>query len=446
MSELLDLATRLAAQASAGEQLEAFVARSRSTSVRAYDGDVEALTQAESAGIGIRVVVEGRQGFASCGTLDEATVTATLAEARDNARFGEPDPDNGLAEPDGVEPPALDLDDPALRALPTDEKVAMALELERLVRAGDSRIVGVRTAVFGDGAGEVAVATSTGIAVASSATSCSLAVQALASDGTETQTGYGVDVGRSLAELDLAGTAAEAVERSTRMLGARQAPTQRLTVVLEPRITAAFLQIVGGMLSGERVLKGRSPFADRLGEPIASPLVTLVDDPTDPRSLGADTHDAEGLACRRLGLVDGGVLQRFLHNAYTARRAGTASTASAVRGYTSTPGVGAHALQAAPGGLDPEAVLAEVGDGLLVQSVTGLHSGVNAVSGDFSVGVEGLRIRGGALAEPVREVTIASTLQRMLLDVRAVGDDLEWQNDGTGGVTLAIDGIALGGS
>jgi PmbA protein len=199
------------------------------------------------------------------------------------------------------------------------------------------------------------------------------------------------------------------------------------------------------MLSGERVIKGRSPFADRLGHEIASPLLRLLDDPTDPESLGADTHDGEGLATRPNRLIERGVLERFVHNSYTARRAGTMSTGSAVRGYSSTPGVGCVSLAPARGETSVERLLADVGEGVLVQSVSGLHSGVNPVSGDFSVGVEGFMIHGGELGEPVREVTIASTLQRMLLDIVAVGDDLERLPGGGTGLTLAIRDISMAG-
>jgi len=314
------------------------------------------------------------------------------------------------------------------------------------VKALDRRVVGVRTASYGDASGEAAVATSTGIATWSEATSCWLSVTALASDGTETQVGGGVDVGRHQGELDVDATAADAVERATRLLGARQARSQRLTVLLDPRVAVSVLGVVGSMLTGERVLKGRSPFADRLGEAIAAPVLTLVDDPTDPRSYGADTHDGEGLATRRNLLIEDGVLRRFLHNAGTARRAGTASTGSAVRGYTSTPAVGCLALAPTPGTATAEELRRRVGEGFLVQSVSGLHSGVNAVSGDFSVGAEGVMIRGGELAEPVREVTIASTLQRMLLDIDAVGGDIEWLPSGDAGVSLVIRDVALSGA
>jgi PmbA protein len=291
----------------------------------------------------------------------------------------------------------------------------------------------------------VAIATSTGIASYGRGTSCQLSVSALAVSGPETRIGGGVSAGRSPDELDLDVAASDAVDRAVRLFGAVKPPSQRLTVVFEPRLAAVLLGIAGGTLTGERVLKGRSPFADRVGERIASPLVTLVDDPTDQRSFGAVPFDGEGLATRRNVLLEQGVLRGFLHNTYSGRRAGTASTGSAVRGYASTPGVGCQALALAPGEGTLDELIGAVDRGLLVQSLTGLHSGVNPVSGDFSVGAEGLMIRGGALAEPVREVTIASTLQRLLLDIRAVGADLEWRPGGTAACTIVIDDVSLSG-
>jgi PmbA protein len=442
---LADLAGRVADQARPGEQLEVYAARGATTAVKAYQGEVESLTSARSEGVGIRVVVDGRQGFAHCGTLDVGVVAETLAEARDNVRFGEPDPWFGVAAPDGVDRPELDLWDEGLAALATQAKVDLALALERAVLGRDPRVTGVRTAAYGDSAGEAAVATSTGIAAHGRGTWCHLSVAALATDGDETKVGGGVDVGRGPDELDVEVAAADAVERAVRLFGAVKPASERLTVVLEPRLAATIVGILGGTLSGERVLKGRSPFADRVGEAIASPLLTLVDDPTDGRSYGADPFDGEGLATRRNALVVDGVLQGFLHNSYTGRRSGTASTGSAVRSYRSTPGVGPQALAVAPGRGTLDELVADVGRGLLVQSLTGLHSGVNPVSGDVSVGAEGLLIRDGTLAEPVREITLATTLQRLLLDLRAVGDDVEWLPGGTSAVTLVVDDVSMGG-
>lgn len=444
--ELLDVAARIAEMAGPGEQVEAYVARSTSTTVRAYRGDVESLTQASSAGIGVRVIVDQKQGFAYAGSLDEGVVLEALADARDNATFGEPDEFNGLATPDGVPAADLDLWPDGLAAVPTADKVALAIELERATIGRDPRVTGVRTAIYSDAMGEGAVATSTGIRAWGKAGTSYLAVQALAVADGETQIASGLSVGREVTDLDIEEAAEDAVMRSTRLLGSTKPPTQRVTLVLEPRMTATVLGLVGGMLNGESVLKGRSPFANRVGEAVASPLLTFVDDPTDPRSLGAEAHDGEGLATRRNQLVIDGVLQGFLHNSYTGRRSGTASTGSAQRGIASTPSVGAGALAVQPGTGTAEELLAGVDLGLFVTSMAGLHSGVNPVSGDFSVGVEGLMVRRGALAEPVREATIASTLQRLLLDITAVGADLEWLPDGSGGVTLVIPDVALSGA
>ncbi len=443
---LLALARRVADQAGDGEQVEAFVGRSAYTTVRAHAGDVESFSSASTAGIGIRVVRDHRQGFAWAGSLEPDVVTETLADARDNAAFAEPDEWVGLAEPDGVDPVPFDPFDPAVAALPADRKIELALDLEARVLSGDPRISGVRVAAFSDSSSRAAVATSTGIAGTGRSAWCSMGVTALASSGDETYTGSGSTVGFRPADLDLDEAATDAVVRSVRLFGARPVPSQRLAIVLEPRLAAAIVGLLGGTLSGDRVLRGRSPFADRLGETIAVPGLTLVDDPTDHRSYAADTLDGEGLACRRNALVVDGVLQGFLYDTVTGRRAGRPSTGSAVRGVTSTPSVGCQALAVASGHGSHDDLVAGVDLGLYVQSMTGWHSGVNAVSGDVSVGVEGLMIRGGRLAEPVREVTIASTLQRLLLGITAIGDDVEWLPGGTGCPTLVIGDVSLGGT
>src|SRR5262245_27229974 len=442
VGELVDLADRLVAMAEGVEELEAYVARSSDTSVRVYEGEVEQLAVAESLGVGVRIVRDGRQGFAYCGTFDPVALAETVAEARDNAAFGEPDEAAGLATPDGVEPVELDLWRPSLADVPTDDKVALAIELERAVLAADPRIVGVEACDYGDSLAESAVVTTTGIRRSARETSCDLVAYSLAAEGDETQTGFGFSLGRSFDELDVAAAAADAASRALRMLGATKPPSGRLTIVLDPWVTAQLLGIVAGTLGAEEVIKARSLFAGRVSEPVASPLISLVEDPTDARSLGATPIDDEGLATRRIPLIEAGVLSGFVHSTWTARRLGTASTGSAVRaGFKSTPTAGCRAVSLAPATL-----VAGVEDGVLVQEVSGLHSGVNPVSGDLSTGAEGLRIRNGALAEPLREFTIASTLQRLLLDVVAVGSDLTWLPMRAAGLTLVVGDVAVSGS
>ena len=447
MSDLLDVADAVVAQARDGEQLEAYVGRSTDTQVRVYRGEVEQFAVADSLGVGVRIVHEGRQGFAYCGTFDPEALAEAVNEARDNAAFGEPDDAAGLAEPDGVEPADLDLWRPGLAAVPTDRKVALAVELERALLAADPRIVGVESCDYGDSLGETAVVTTTGIRRSAQATGCELVAFSLAGDDDETQTGFGFSLGRDFEELDVEAAARDAADRALRMLGATKPPSGRFTVVLDPWVTAQLVGIVAGTLGADEVIKARSLFAGREGEQVAAPFVTLTEDPTDARSWGASPVDAEGLATRPVRLVEGGVLQGFVHSTWTARRLGTRSTGSAVRaGFKSTPTAGCRAVTLTPGERDAEALLADVGDGVLVQEVSGLHSGVNPISGDFSTGAQGLRIRDGGLAEPLREFTIASTIQRLLHDLVAIGSDLTWLPMSAAGMTLVVGDVAVSGA
>jgi PmbA protein len=351
-----------------------------------------------------------------------------------------------LAEPDGVAVVEQDLWREELLTLPTADKIALAKELERLTLAADSR-VRVDEADYADVRAEGAVATSTGIATAGRETGAYLSVSTLADDGDVTHTGFGFTVGRSPADFDPERAAREAAERATRLLGATKPSTGKVTVVLDPFVSAQFLGIIGATLNGEAVLKGRSIFAGRIGEDVAATGLTLIDDPTNPLAYTASEIDGEGLATRRNVLIDGGVLQMFVQSSYSARRSGAPPTGNATRGgFKSTPGCGCLALSLVPGTRSQAELVADVDEGVLVQMVQGLHSGVNPVSGDFSTGASGLMIRGGALAEPVREFTIASTLQKMLKDVAEVGGDVEWLPMSAAGVSLVIRDVTMSGA
>ena len=443
--ELARLAQQVCEHAHGREQIEVCVSTGRSTTVRAYDGDVESLRSGVSAAIGVRVIEDGRQGFASAGSLDADVVSDTLAAARRNVTFGEADPHQGLAEPDGIAPPGLILSDPAVLAVSDADKIAAAIDLERRCLSADARISGVRVAAWSDGWSQSALASSTGICVQSEHGSCSVGAQPLATEGDETQIGYAGDAAWRPDQLDIDRVVTESTSLATGQLGAIKPPSERVTVVLAPPVAAAFIGVVASVLTADSVLKGRSPFADRVGEQIADERLHLVDDPTDPATLGAANFDGEGLAARRNAIISAGVLRGFLHNAYTARRSDAASTGSAVRGTRSVPGVGTHAPVVATGDIADDGLYRSIENGVLVRGVSGLHSGVNPTSGDFSVGAWGHRIAGGELAEPFREATIASTLQRMLLGICGIGATAAPLAGGMSMPPLVVADVALSG-
>jgi PmbA protein len=425
------------------EQVEAYAEEHTSTKVEAYRGEVEGLSFSESRGVGVRVIADGRLGFAYAAdpSLDE--VHETVARARENAALATPDDNNALPPAEPIEP--MDgLFSESTAALTTSEKVPIALEMERVATTADPRVRKTDSVQYGDAVGRVAIASTAGVRAEFRGTGCWAVVVTLAERDDETQTGFSFKIARRLEDLDTASVANEAVERAARMLGATKPATARVPVLLDPFAASSFLGVLAGALSAESVQKGRSLFADLVGERVGSEAFTLVDDGRLLEGPGAEPFDGEGVPTGRTELLTGGVLSGFLHNTYTARRGGTRSTGNATRGYRSTPGVGTTNLYVEAGEPSFEELLRRAEGGVLIQDVSGVHSGANAISGEFSVGATGLRIAGGEVGEPRREMTIASTIPDMLHAIAAVGSDLRWFS-AIGVPSILIGEMTLGG-
>jgi PmbA protein len=220
-------------------------------------------------------------------------------------------------------------------------------------------------------------------------------------------------------------------------------------VVLDETVAASFMGFIGGVLCADAVQRGRSPFAGRLGDEIAAPALTLADDGTDPEGPASAPFDGEGTPRARHAMIEAGTLRTYLHDAYTARRGGEQTTGNAARGgYRSPPGVSTSNLVISPGDASLADLLREADGGIYVTDVAGLHSGVNPVSGTFSVGASGREISSGALAQPHTEFTIASDLATMLAAVQAAARDTRWVPFGGSvkSAALLIGEMAVGGT
>jgi PmbA protein len=426
--DLTDLC-RIAVQAAQGDEaVEAYAEETRHTEASALRGEIEGLTFAESRGVGVRLIADGRLGYAYAADPTDDEVREAVTAARANAALAEPDEFNGLAAFEPATPiPALFREDQA--NLPADRKVALALDLERRTISVDPRVTKIDAAQIGDAVSRVALSSTTGLEAEYARTDAWCVAVALAVAGDETQTGFSFTIARGLDELGWEAIADEAVGRSVRMLGATKPGTAKVPIVLDQFAAMSFLGVLAGALSAEAVLKGRSLFAPMVGEHVGSDLFTLVDDGTIIAGPSACPFDDEGVPSGRTELFTRGTLNGFLHNTYTARRTGDgqASTGNAKRGgYKSAPGVGTSNFYLDAGELSFEELLARAEGGVLIQDVSGVHSGANPISGEFSVGATGLRVAGGALGEPLREMTIASTLPEMLAGITGVGDDLRF--------------------
>jgi PmbA protein len=444
--ELDAIVERLAADAACGQCIEAYAELTTETSVTAFQGEVERLTSASSSGVGVRVVRDGRLGYAYTADLSDQGLRECLAEARANLEVSSEDPGNVLPEASEHEP-LEGIFDARQAATSPERKVALALDLEARTRAADPKVTQVESARYGDVVGQVSIASSGGVRGTFAVTHAWCAAIALATEDGQSQVGFGVDAARTLEDLNPGPVAAEAASRAVRMLGATKPPTRTIPVVFDRMVAPSLVGVLLAGLSAEEVQKGRSLFADKLGQRVGATGLRLVDDGRLVDGPGAAPFDAEGVPTRRTVLIDDGVLQCFLHNTATAARGDASSTGNARRAsFKSTPGVSAHNLFLAPGDLDQAGLLARAGEGLLVQDVSGVHSGANPITGDFSVGVSGLLFRGGELAEPVREATVAAQLLDILQGIQEVGSDLRFTTGSIGGSSLLVGQMTVAGA
>lgn len=449
MPELLDLAQSIAERAGAGEDVEAFVTHERDFYAKAFEGQVEATSAAEPRGAGVRLVANGRVGFAYTTDLTERGLEAVVAQARENSASATPDEATGMApawEETPEEVPGL-VDEDHLTAAP-DAKAAFAVELEQATRAIDPRIR-TEEAIYSDSVGEVAIATSTGIAGSYRRTDAWCYSVAIAEDGDDTQVAFEFDLARGLGSLDLDSIARRAAERALSILGAEKIPSAKMPVVFDPYTSGQFLGVIAAALTGEAVQKGRSLFAGRIGEQVAAPELSLIDDGRVAGAPGSAPWDAEGVPTRRTPVIEAGTLKSFLYDVTSARREGRSSTGNAARlGFKSAPHASATNLAFDSTGQTREEILRNAGRALLVQDFHGVHSGTNPISGDFSVGATGRLIEDGELTQPVREVTIAAPMLDILARVTAVGTDRRWLPFGGsyGGATTLVSEMTVAGA
>jgi PmbA protein len=453
-AELQSLAKRAvdAALAAGAGDAEAAAQDSVGREIRVFEGEVESLTEAGERGLGVRVWIDGRVGYSYGTDLGDNGIAAIASGAVEAARVADSDEFAAAPDPPDGEPAEIaGLRDPGLEGWSNERRVELAQEIERVARAADPRVSAIETTVYVDEEGRSALASSRGIEASYEASFSYAYLQAIAGDGDAKETGLGFGLGRGPDTLDAEEIGREAAERATQLLGATKPKSRTCPVLLDPTVAASFAGFVGGVLSADAVQRGRSPFAGRLGDEVASAALALTDDGIVPEGMASAPIDAEGLARGRTTLIESGTLAAYLHDSYTARREGngTVSTANAARaGYRSAPSVSPSNLVVAPGELGFDELLAAAGDGVYVTDVAGLHSGVNPVSGQFSVGASGVIIAGGALAEPAREFTIASDLVSMLRAISATGSEARWVPFGGSVKTppLLVGEMAIGGS
>lgn len=441
-SQVLEIAKTVGA-----DQADVVAARSTDFEVKVAGGKIDTLTQATSKGLGLRVFVGGRMGFCTTSDFAPDSLRHATTRAVAMAREAADDPHNGLPpelEPGRIDAGAdLDLYDPAIVEVSTEDKIRWAHGLEAAARAVDPHVTKFRDSGVASGESHSVLVTSSGAVRTMAATGISLWCNPIAERDGELQTEVWYDTQTHLEDLEpVEAVGRKAGERAVRMLGARPVKTQSVTVIFEPHLAAGLVAGMLGALNGDLVYKGASFLTDKLGVRIAVPGLTVIDDPLLPRGNGSAPFDGEGLPTAKKAVIDAGVLTTFFYDSYTARKAGVKPTANARRGYSSLPWAGPFNFYVQPGADDPREILREPERALLV--TRGLGRGVSSVSGEYSRGANGLWLERGEIVHPVQEVTIAGDFLEMLGRIDAIGNDLEMRGS-FGAPTLRIAEMTVSG-
>ncbi len=433
--ERLELSQELArdilhqAKAKGASQGDLLMVESDSFFVTVRLGEIEKISQAQEKRLGLRLFFGASSATASTSDISKGSIERLVDETCAMARSTAQDEYSGLPAPEECARTFLDLDllDDSGRSLSVEERSRLALETEKTALDYDRRITNSEGAEFSNQAGRVIYANSHGFSGEYQGSTYGLSVVPVAALNGMMQRDYWYSSQRKFSRLESPESVGKkAAARVLRRLGARKIKTREVPVVFEPEIAATLLRHLSGALSGYSLYKGASFLIGKLGDKIASELITVVDDGTIPAALGSKPFDGEGLPTGRKTVVEKGVLQSYLLDTYSGRKLGYPSTGNAARSVGEPPGVAPTNFYLSPGSYSPEKIIASVEEGFYVTELIGF--GVNLVTGDYSRGAAGIWIEKGELAYPVEEVTIAGNLKEILLNIEMVGNDLEMRD------------------
>lgn len=424
------------------DQAEVYLENSRQLSIEVRNGQVEIVQEASSFGLGLRVIVSKRLGFAYVNDIQPRSLEEIVKRAVDFARALTPDENHSLPEDKEISE-VKGLYDSELSSIPVDRKIALIKEVESLALKvpGITKSAG---ASYSEREEEIILANSFGLIKSYKATGCGYGLGVIAEKDEQKSVGYESCSRRFFSNLKPAAEIARvAARKALEMLDPRPIKTQRAAVIFDPDVAYAILGGIIAATNGERVLQGASFLGKKLGQKIASELLTIIDDGIMEKGLASAPFDGEGVPTQRRIIVENGVLKGFMYNTYAARRAKVKSTGNASRsGFTDLPGIGPHNFYIVAGKSAPEEIIAATDRGLLVKEVVGY--GINPVNGNFSGGASGFWIENGKIAFPVKGVTIAGTAEEMLNGIDLLGNDLDLNRTLTA-PTLRIKSLQLGG-
>ncbi|MDH7498910.1 MAG: TldD/PmbA family protein [candidate division NC10 bacterium] len=432
------------ALASGAEAAEIYRIERDSSLVDIQEGKLDTLSRGRQEGIALRVLERQRMGFAFSSDLRREALSGLLDRALTVARQSHPDPYLHIPRPPASAYPKVEAYDPDLRRISLADRAEFARKMEQAAKEFDPRISKVRHSLYQDSDYSVLIVNSRGLRAWAKATRCSISILAVAEEKGSSETGWDMQSSSFFSDLQEKEVGRRAAQQAIWMLGARTLPTQQVDAIFTPPVAAEFWEVLSAALMADSVQKGKSLFANQMGAQVGSACLCLVDDGLLAHGSHTFPFDDEGTPSQRTSLLEKGILKGFLYDSYSAAKEGKSSTGNAGRSsFHSTPHLMATNLYPIPGKRPLEAMVQDLERGVMILSLMGMHT-ANPISGDFSVGAEGLWIEGGRAQHPFRGVLIAGNLRDWLHSLEEVGSDLRFFGS-YGSPSLLAKGIQLAG-
>lgn len=427
-----------------GYDWEIFYFKNRKLKSESNDLKVEKIIASEDVGFSIRVLKDFRQGFAYSTTFDKESIELAIESAKNLCDISSQE--SSFVINDKVEKAdEIEYYDNFAVNLPVEEKIEKAIELERLVRSMDERIKSVRSSTFTENEYKKILLNSFGVYLEEVGTVYSAMVSAVATEKNDSQIAWSYNAKRFLSDLDLEDIAKEAVYNSTSLLGAENIQTRTITVWFPQAAMVELLDVFSYSFLADALIKGKTLFKDKLGEKVAFEKISIVDNGILEKGVASSTYDAEGVLKRKNVLIKEGFLEGFLHNISTAKKLGIQySTGNSVRSdFRSLPSVGLTNFYIENGKDDIKKIVSDHQDVFYVIDMMGLHT-ADPISGEFSLGVNGLILHKGEVVRAVRGATLAGNFLNLLKKAVAVGNDLKFYAN-IGSPSVLVEDLTLAG-
>lgn len=435
------------------EDQEIYHESAKSLRISVYQGEVEKFNMSEQGGLSYRGITGGKMGYAYTEILDENALDMLVEEAYSNAAVIESQDRVFLHDGSGTYKDLsedADMDKCASDGEgTTEDKISFMLELEKKLMESDKRIVRISGNAYSESVYTKHIRNTKGLNRSETRSLSYAYAVAVAQEGEDTRTGTGAHMADSFAGLDMDEIINSASGEALSMLGAKPVPSAEYPVVFENEAFSDFFSQFSNHFSAEQVQKKLSALSGKLGSRIASEHVNITDDPHIRLGLRTTAFDAEGVATYKKPIIENGILMTYLHNLKTAHIDGTKTTGNASKSsFKSSVEIAPSNLCLMPGKSNLKSMLEGIRKGIMVTGLQGLHSGINPVSGDFSLQCHGFLIEDGIIAEPVSQITVSGNFFELLSDIDCVADDFVMSplSGGAGAPSVRVSGLSISGS